>query len=545
MQEYLALKELLELRQRKADVTPTAAQYLDDPLGFIDNCINFPVRRTKKGHKPKTGGLASYQREIIGLVAEKNRVAVRGPRGLGKSTTAALVILWFALTRDAAGVDWKIVTTAGAWQQLTDFLWPEIKKWAYLIDWAKVGRGPLSERTELMKTGLALRHGLATAGSPDSPQKLEGAHADSIMYVFDESKLISVDTFDAAEGAFSGASEDSGLEAFALAISTPGEPSGRFYDIHRRAPGLEDWFVRHVTLEEAIAAGRMTTEWVERRRALWGTASALFQNHVLGEFCADDEDAVIPLRWVEAAFDRWRIWDAAGRPDQDGPRVIGVDVARSGKDKTVLAFRTGDVVTSMKTYVKEDTMETTGRVMAALKADPLATAMIDVIGIGAGVYDRCREQAAKADPFHASKKTGRKDATGQFGFFNLRSCAWWTLREHLDPSRPAGATLALPPDDELAGDLTSMHYKYVSDGKIQVEGKDDIRKRIGRSTDLGDAVMQACFTSVGSWLDAYGVMKCPGDTCGRAFAAEVNGKPRNRCPYCNTPLEEQEPEEAA
>jgi len=538
-QEYLALQELLALQEKKQAVTPTAAKYLDDPLGFVDNCVTFPARRVKRGQEPKPGGLAPYQREIINSVPVKQRVAVRGPRGLGKSTTASLVILWFALTRDMAGIDWKIVTTAGAWQQLTDFLWPEIKKWAYLINWEQVGRGPLSERTELMKTGLTLKHGLATAGSPDAPQKLEGAHADSILYVLDESKLISVETFDAAEGAFSGAGDDSGLEAYALAISTPGEPSGRFYDIHRRAPGLEDWFVRHVTLDEAIAAGRMTNAWVEQRRRLWGTSSALFQNHVLGEFCADDEDAVIPLRWVEESFDRWRAWDSAGRPDPDGAHVLGVDVARSGKDKTVLAMRIGDVVTSIRSFAKEDTMETTGRVMAALRADPLCVALIDIIGIGAGVYDRCREQAAKVDPFHASKKTARKDRSQTSGFFNLRACAWWFLREQLDPSQPGGARLALPPDDELAGDLTSMHYKYVSDGKIQVESKEDIRKRIGRSTDLGDAVMQACFESVGSWLETYGLTKCPDEAkCGRGFAVEVNGKPRTHCPFCNTALDD-------
>jgi hypothetical protein len=395
-----------------------------------------------------------------------------------------------------------------------------------------------------MKTGLALRHGIATAGSPDQPEKLEGAHADSILYIYDEAKIIIPETFDAAEGAFSAADDESGLEAFALAISTPGEPAGRFYDIHRRAEGLEDWWARHVTLDEAVAAGRMSMKWVEQRKKLWGENSALFQNHALGEFCSDDEDAIIPLAWAEAAQERWREWDREGRPERDGPRYIGVDVARSGKDRSAAAHRMADVVTEIRTWARADTMETTGIVKGVLDAHPDAKAIVDVIGIGAGVYDRLREQGCKVDPFNAGKKTTRRDATSQFGFVNLRSAAWWNLRELLDPSR--GATLALPPDDELLGDLTAVHYKVMSDAKIMVEPKDDIRARIGRSTDKGDTVMQAGWPQVGSWLDAYGITMCPDEVkCGRGFAAEVGGVPREKCPYCNTPLTEEEPEEAA
>ena len=242
-QKLLGIEEKLAKARGKG-----AASFLHDPLGFIDTYIKFPP----------DGGLTAYQREIIGDVPTALRLAVRGPRGLGKSCLASLAILWFAITRDAAGIDWKIMTTAGSWHQLESYLWREIAKWARRVDWEKLGRPAPNERTELMKTKLRLRHGDADAASPDTPEKIEGAHADHIMLVVDEAKIVSAETFDAAEGILSGAGEGSDLEAYALAISTPGEPSGRYYDIHRKAPGLEDWTVRHVTLEEAIAAGRMS-----------------------------------------------------------------------------------------------------------------------------------------------------------------------------------------------------------------------------------------------------------------------------------------------
>lgn len=531
-QELAALEELAALRERLSQLRGQGVvAYYDDPVGFVRDCVNFKPRTD--GQPP---GLAPYQAEIIGSLPQLKRIAVRGPRGLGKSQLASMVILWFAITRDAAGKDWKIITTAGSWQQLRDYLWREVAKWAHSLNWEKIGRPPFNQRGELMKTGLSLYHGLALASSPDTPAKIEGVHADCVLAVLDEAKIIGPDTFNSIEGAFSGSGEGSGLEAFVLAISTPGEPSGRFYDIHRRAKGLEDWHPRHVTLAEALAAGRMVQSWADQRKELWGEHSALYQNHVLGEFCADDEDAVIPLRWVEEAFTRWREWDKDGRPDPEGIATVGVDVARSGHDKSAAAIRHGDVITAIRTWAKADTMETTGRVKGILSADPALTAIVDVIGIGAGVYDRLREQGEKAEPFTAGRKTLRKDATGQFGFRDVRSAAWWNLREMLDPSR--GATLALPPDDELAGDLTVLHYKHGSDGRLQVETKDEVRKRIGRSTDRGDAVIQACWMSGGSWHDAYSTMECP--SCTRGFMRDgVDGKPRTECPHCNAALDEE------
>jgi hypothetical protein len=127
---------------------------------------------------------------------------------------------------------------------------------------------------------------------------------------------------------------------------------------------------------------------------------------------------------------------------------------------------------------------------------------VDVIGIGAGVLDRLREQGCRAEPFNASAGTANKDASGEFGFANTRSAAWWLTRELLDPSRDSD--LALPPDDLLLGDLTAPKWRILSGGKIQVESKDDIRKRLGRSTDDGDAVVQSLWredTGAGQWIE--------------------------------------------
>lgn len=401
------------------------------------------------------------------------------------SAISAVAVLWFALTRDAAGVDWKIATTAGSWHQLTQYTWPEIHKWSGRLRWDKVRDGRRFSRAhELQNLNLRLAHGSAFAAASANAALIEGAHADSLMFVFDEAKAIPAPTFDACEGAFSGTGE-----ALALALSTPGAPQGRFYDICKHLPGYEDWQPSHVTLEQAIAAGRISEVWAGQRARQWGTQSAIYVNRVLGEFHAGDEDSVIPLAWAEAAVLRWHEWDLAGRPDGGYPRTVGVDVARSGEDKTVLAIRNGPVLAELRRSSKEDTMQTTGRVKGVLDADPMRKAVVDVIGIGAGVVDRLREMGYTVEAFNASARSDRLDATGELGFVNVRSAAIWSLREQLDPS--ASPDICLPDDDLLLGDLSAPKWKVLSGGKIAVESKDDIRKRLGRSTDDGDAACES------------------------------------------------------
>lgn len=476
--------------------------YWSDPAGFVADCI-----RWRDDEDP-----VDYQLDVLreladgirhpdsGTIGGTNRVAVRGPRGLGKTTIAAWIVLWYALTRD--GRDWKIATTAGSWGQLRDYLWPEVHKWALRLDWSRIGRDPLVEDRELLYLHIKLETGRAFAVASNKPGLMEGAHADHLLYVFDEAKTIPSETWDAVEGAFTGAGDDSPQEALALAISTPGEPAGRFYDIHRRAPGYEDWTPRHITLAQSIAAGRISDRWAQQRRRQWGDESQLYQNHVLGDFATAAEVSVIPLSWVEAAMDRWRELDREDllTAESLGPMsAIGVDLADGGSDASIVAPRHGVVVPELVDITvpeKHRIMQTTGRISIFLKA-ATRRAVVDVIGIGSGVVSRLLELVeegelpaeTEVEPFNASETTKATDASGALGFLNKRAAAWWGMRERLDPE--SGDDVALPPDDELLQELTAPRWSTTSAGKIKVESKDDIKARIKRSTDRADAVVQA------------------------------------------------------
>lgn len=457
-----------------------SARYFTDPVAFVRDCLLW---------KPGADGPSFYQEDVLRVLPIEKRVSVRGPHGLGKTALCSWVVLWFALTREAAGIDWKIPTTASAWRQLQRFLWPEITKWAKRLDWESIGfRGSFNERSELLSLNLKLGHGEAFALASDNSVMIEGAHADSLLYLFDESKAIPPATWDSAEGAFSAG------DCFWLSVSTPGEPVGRFYDIQKRRAGYEDWYVRHVTLAETIQSGRVSQDWADARGRQWGEESAVYANRVKGEFASSDEDGVIPLSWIELANERHAAWIDAGRPG--ALYRLGVDVGTTG-DKTVFARRvTGNVIASLEYLPKPNpqvaTMEIAGKVKGVLNAHEKAVADIDVIGIGAGVVHRLVEQLGeRVRPFNATERSEMNDSSGELGFANKRAAAWWTFREMLDPA--STFQIALPPDDILTGDLTAPKYRVQSGGRILIESKDDIKKRIGRSTDAADAVIQAFF----------------------------------------------------
>lgn len=463
-------------------------RYRNDTVAFAFDCIDWR----------ESSGLTEYQEHILGDFQIYDRQAVRGPRGLGKTTMAAIDTLHWGLTYD--GEDWKVGTTASVWRQLEDYLWPEIHKWAARLRWSKIGRNPFNPRSELLTMRLVLSNkSRATAIASDDSETIEGLHAKYLKMIFDEAKIVQDSTWDSLEGALSNAGEN-GDVAKVLAISTPGEPGGRFYDIHSQKPGFEDWHPVHITMEDAIKAGRMTAKWANDRLKQWGQDSALYQNQVLGEFAADHEDVIIPLAFVEAAHRRHDEWleNIKNGGSKGQVTSMGLDVALGGKnrDNPIFTLVYDERFVEQELFktksVDRQTMEIAGRAKELI--DHYNVSMyIDVGGMGVGPYNRLREQGIKlAIPFNASEKPPKnlKDESGEYTFKNKRSAMWFLGREMLNPENDYD--IGLPRDKELSGELTRTREKILLSNAVrQVELKIDIRKRLGRSTDKADSALQA------------------------------------------------------
>jgi len=205
---------------------------------------------------------------------------------------------------------------------------------------------------------------------------------------------------------------------------------------------------------------------------------------------------VIPTAWVKLAQQRWLNMEKPSTPLSG----VGVDVARGGRDKLVISKRYGAwfaPVTAVPGVEVED-----GPKAAAIIANDLENERgvvgyinIDVIGVGTSCYDSSKAMwPGIANAVNASKKSTyavkeRRNSQPILTMRNMRAEYHWRLREALDPS--TGSGLALPPGNEIVSDLCAAQYTPAAGGVIQIESKDKIKARLGRSPDVGEAIMLA------------------------------------------------------
>lgn len=224
-------------------------------------------------------------------------------------------------------------------------------------------------------------------------------------------------------------------------------------------------------------------------RTLQALPEPLRSQMLLGDFHAgvgEDPWQVIPTAWVEQAMERWE--DKHRKPEMDN---VGVDVARGGKDETVIARRHGNWFDKLLAYPGTETPDgphVAGLVIAACRDG--ANQHVEINGVGVSPVDFLREASQPVTGVDVGVTTKETDETNLLSFTNVRSRMWWRLREALDPNSNRG--LALPPDDKLRADLTAPKWRLVGQ-RIQVESREEIIKRIGRSPDRGTAVCLALF----------------------------------------------------
>jgi hypothetical protein len=208
-----------------------------------------------------------------------------------------------------------------------------------------------------------------------------------------------------------------------------------------------------------------------------------------GDFSAgveDDPMQVCPTSWIDAAMDRWTDRRPRGRM-----LTMGVDVARGGKDSTVIARRhEGMWFDQPLTYQGEQTADgpkVAGLVLAARRDS--AAVLIDVIGVGSSPFDFLRSTTrGTVIGVNVSEQAGGADKSGRLRFKNQRSELLWRMREALDPANDTG--ICLPPDKRLRADLCSFTWE-LQGSTIYVHSREQIAKRIGRSPDFASAYVLA------------------------------------------------------
>jgi hypothetical protein len=201
----------------------------------------------------------------------------------------------------------------------------------------------------------------------------------------------------------------------------------------------------------------------------------------------DQDWQVIPTAWIEAAQNRWK-------PDGWKDHLMtamGFDPAGGGKDSAELAMRHGAWYAELVSAQGPETADGSAAAATIIKhRRDSAAVVIDVGGgYGGAVTMRLKDNSIPVLSFNAANAgVGKTLPDRQLSFANKRAEALWRFREALNPDQPGGSAIALPPDPELRSDLAAPTYEVGTRG-IVIESKEEIRKRLGRSTGKGDAVV--------------------------------------------------------
>lgn len=486
--------------------------------------------------------LDAEQQAIVTAVQHNKRVSVRSGTARGKDFVAACIAVCFLYLTprwNAKGEmveNTKVALTAPTDRQVKNIMIPEISR---LFNRAKQRGFILPGRLNSSDIRTDNAEWFLTGFKADehNHEAWSGFHAVNTMFVITEATGIKDDTFAAIEGNLQGNSR-------MLLVFNPNTTVG----YAARSQKSDRWLrfclngltAPNVVQKKILLPGQVDYEWVEDKvkqwalpiseqevkesendfqfEGQWYRPSDLFRKKVLGEFPKVDEDILIPPKWIELAQERWLEYHLTDHNDA----IIGLDVAGMGRDCTVKCFRYGNYVERFDKHNsggKADHMKVAGSIVSELTRHTGYAVSVDTIGEGAGTYARlvevCEESNGKLDEeaiisckYSEGAKEGSNDltdATGQFTFANMRAYLFWAVRDWLDPDK--GSEAMLPPGGTLFEEATEIKWSFLSNGRIIIEPKEDIKERLGHSTDEFDALANTfhpkAVRAVGGNCDVY------------------------------------------
>ncbi len=395
------------------------------------------------------------QIEILKAVSQRRRVSVVGCNGSGKDWTAARVVLWWVNAYSPA----KAIVTGPTTRQVSDIVWREMQSaYARAGDGLK-GKMFKTSRYEVDSETFAL--GFAT----DSPYNLQGFHSPNLLAVITEAHAVDERDMDAIRRL-----NPKRLLMVGNAYVSP----GTFYDSHHSKRHLYEAIrisaedTPNFTQAEAYIPGMMTRQDMADREAEWGKSDPRFLSMVLAEFPEDQEDIVVPLSWAREAAER--------SLEPDGPVIVACDVARYGRDKTVVVKRQGAHARIVHKMQGQDTMKIAEYLKGYCESEKADFLVVDETGVGGGVVDRLRQlglRGPKLVPFVA----GSSPSNPRY-HVNLGAEVWWIMRDRYE-----SGDLDTPNDPDLTEQVSTRKF-YREGERVKLESK----YKLSKSPDEADAL---------------------------------------------------------
>ena len=415
-------------------------------------------------------GAKPYERqtEIAEALRASRRVSVVGCNGSGKDWLAARLALWWATAHYPA----KVVITGPTYRQVDDVIFNELRA-AYNNAPLTAGLGGRlfqSPRWELDESTFIV--GFST----DRPWSLQGFHSPHLLVIVTEAHAMSDDDINALYRL---------NPETILMVGNPFTTSGPFYGSHHEHRHLWDTFEISAFDTPNLQAGRVVVpgmvgpQDVADRAAEWGEDSPLYRGAVLGEFPGELDDALVPL-WVARE-------STQREAEAEGEVVLGCDIARFGKDRTVVIKRQGNLAEMLYKAQGKNLMEVAGWIGRYCDDNKVDVVVVDDTGLGGGVTDRLREVGLGNTRIVAFK--GGEKARQNARFANRVTEVWWAMRDWvLDAGK-------LPNDNGLIGQLASRRYTIQSDKRLMMESKD----KMANSPDEADALAMTFATRKGAF----------------------------------------------
>lgn len=406
-----------------------------------------------------------WQEKALKLLDDgETRISIRSGHGVGKTTLLAWVELHFIFTRYPC----KVAVTAPSATQLFDALASETKFWlkrAIEVTPAFEGLFETSAERVYMKAQPEAVFVTYRTSRKESPEALQGIHAEHVLLIGDEASGIPDVVFEAAAGSMSTKG------AITVLAGNPTRSTGFFYATHTK--------LRHIWKSIKVAcfdSTRVDTSYIEEERA-FGENSNRWRIRVLGEFPEGDDDTLVPRHTVMSAVDR------KVTPSRADPMYWGVDVARFGNDASTLAKRRGRVMPeNVKEWRGKNLMELCGIIVNEFEGthekDKPEAIFIDVIGLGAGVVDRLQELGLPAVGINVSESPSFSMTKAM----RLRDELWCLVRDWF-----ASLVVSIPDDNATIEQIVEPRVAFTSSGKTKVESKDELRSRGVGSPDRADA----------------------------------------------------------
>ena len=361
----------------------------------------------------------------------------------------------------------KGTVTANTGHQLKTKTWAQIQYWHKL----SITRHWFEITTEQMYARDQKEAWFVSAASHEekNSEAFAGQHAadSTSFYIFDESSGISDKIFDVAEGGLTDG------EPMEFLFGNPTQNTGKFYRVNF-GNERNGWNHRSVDSRTSRFTNKtLIAEWAER----YGEDSDWFRYRVKGEAPRVGFSAFISPDSVDAC----RKYKAQGFDSM--PKIMAVDVARYGDDRSIIGVRQGRQYRILGKYRSLDLVQLSDRIIPFIEDEQPDAVVVDGDGLGAGVVDilKHRHYGRHLHEFH-----GGATAADCAMYFNRRTEVWGWMRDWLK----AGAEI--PDDPELAVDLTTPGYETARGkrfhGSIQLEHKEDLKARGEASPDDGDTL---------------------------------------------------------